>query len=101
MEVAAAETQHHEEEWVEAGVGGAVEGTRAWSLRQSVSAKGPTKVSFVSGHSLMAVASGAARGAVAPPPVKKPPLKNNRNQNTYLNIRYGVVWFPLKNHYLD
>ena len=34
----------------------------------------------------MAVASGGgARGAVAPP-VKKPPLKNNRNQNTYLNI---------------
>ena len=38
----------------------------------------------------MAVASGGegwggARGAVAPP-VKKPPLKNNRNQNMYLNI---------------
>ena len=33
----------------------------------------------------MAVASGGARGAVARP-VKKPPLKNNRNQNTYLNI---------------
>ena len=37
----------------------------------------------------MAVASGGARGAVAPP-VKKPPLKNNRNQNTYLNI-LGVL----------
>ena len=39
----------------------------------------------------MAVASGGARGAVAPfppppPPVKKSPLKNNRKQNTYLNI---------------
>ena len=37
----------------------------------------------------MAVASrgggGGARGAVAAP-VKKLPLKNNRNQNTYLNI---------------
>ena len=51
----------------------------------------------------MAVASGGARGAVASP-VQKSPLKNNRNQNTYLNIlgsfRYGVVWLPLKNHYL-
>ena len=33
----------------------------------------------------MAVASGGQGGAVAPP-VKTPPLKNNRNQNTYLNI---------------
>ena len=37
---------------------------------------------------------GGARGALAPT-VKKLPLKNNRNQNTYLNIlgsfRYGVV----------
>ena len=33
----------------------------------------------------MAVASGGAMGAVAPP-LKKPPLKNDRNQNTYLNI---------------
>ena len=42
----------------------------------------------------MAVAIGGARGAVAPS-VKVLPLKNNRNQNTYLNIlgsfRYGVV----------
>ena len=30
----------------------------------------------------MAVASGGQ----LPPPVKKPPLKNNGNQNTYLNI---------------
>ena len=37
------------------------------------------------GSKPMAVASGGARGAVAPP-VKKPPLKNNRNQNTYFNI---------------
>ena len=37
---------------------------------------------------VMAVASGGARGArgAVAPPVKKPPLKNNRNQNTYLNI---------------
>ena len=33
----------------------------------------------------MAVASGGARGAAAPP-VKKPPLKNNRNQSAYLNV---------------
>ena len=51
----------------------------------------------------MAVASRRARRAVAPP-AKKSPLKNTRNQNTYLKVwgfRYGVVWLPLKNHHLD
>ena len=32
------------------------------------------------------VASRGRKGGSCPPPVKKPPLKNNRNQNTYLNI---------------
>ena len=54
----------------------------------------------------MAVASGGAKGKLPPslsptPPVKKSPLKNNRSQNTYLEFLYGVVWLPLKNHYLD
>ena len=45
---------------------------------------------------------GGKRGSC--PPAKKSPLKNTRNQNTYLNVwgfRYGVVWLPLKNHQQD
>ena len=33
----------------------------------------------------MAVASGGGKGGSCPPS-QKPPLKNNSNQNTYLNI---------------
>ena len=45
-----------------------------FSLRVSRFPGGPQS------NKTMAVANGGARGAVAPPPVKKPPLKNNRNQ---------------------
>ena len=38
----------------------------------------------------MAVASGweggGGQGGAVAPPVKKPPLKNNRNQSAYLNV---------------
>ena len=51
----------------------------------------------------MAVDSGGARGQL-PPAVKKPPLKNNRNQSAYLNI-LGILGmelhdFSLKKYYL-